>query len=426
MEDVRQVSHRNPMNSPIVITGAGVISPIGVGLAEFEAALYAGSSGFAPSQLLADAFPDPPIVAEICNFTPQPWLGNKGIRVLDRPARLLSVAAQMALSSSGLSGDNLPDAASEADPNLGLVCGTMFGGIHSITSFDWSGLEDGPTLVNPMDFPNTVINPAAGQTAIKFKLGGPNTTVCCGSASGLYALHYAAEFLRLGRARALLAGGVEELSEEAFLGFQKNGILSSTGIAPPFASSRDGALLGEGSTLLVLESADAAHSRAAQPWAEIAGFGCAQDAYSTRAYQPSAEGASAAIQMALDFAGIGQDKIACIIASASGSRPGDEMEWTALKNVFGSRLATIPVCAPKASLGESLGASGAVAALVGALALHKQCLPPTAAVSTDGADRLAGLCLAPRAQTLRGDYALINAFSCDGNNAALVLRRWSE
>jgi 3-oxoacyl-[acyl-carrier-protein] synthase II len=419
-------------DAQVVIAGAGVISPLGAGIADFERALYAGASGVRPSQLLAGAFTEAPAVAEVRDFTPQQWLGNKGIRVLDRTARLLCVAAQMALSESGLVADSLeasgvgsPPAGSnlEADPELGLVCGTMFGSIHSITSFDWSGLEDGPTLVNPMDFPNTVINSAAGQTAIKFKLGGINTTICCGLASGLYALGYAQDFLRMGRARALVAGGVEELSEESFLGFQKNGILSTSSQAQPFRPSRDGAILGEGACLLVLESADAAESRSAQPWAEIAGFGCSQDARSTRMFQTSAEGATAAIETAIQSARIKPSQIACVIAAASGSRAGDDMELKALTNVFGSRLAELPVYAPKAALGESLGASGAFAALVGAMALEKQCLPPTAGTDGEGTE---GLRLSSSAQAIHGDYALINAFGCDGNNAAMVLRRWTS
>jgi 3-oxoacyl-[acyl-carrier-protein] synthase II len=325
----------------------------------------------------------------------------------------------MALSAAGRGGGG----STEADPECGLVCGTMFGSIHSITSFDWSGLEDGPNLVNPMDFPNTVINSAAGQAAIKFKLGGVNSTICAAQASGLYALDYAAQFLRMGRARMLLAGGVEELSEEAYLGFRKNGLLSCSGAARPFQASRDGAVLGEGAALLVLESADAARERRAQPWAEIAGFGCAQDAHSISAFQIQADGATAAIQMALDSAGIQAGQVACIVAAASGGRPGDEMEARALKNVFGARLTGIPICAPEAALGESLGASGAMGALVAALALQKQCLPPTAGMNDAGVE---GLRIMARSQPIHGEYALIDAFSCDGNNASLVLRRWNE
>ena len=397
----------------IVITGAGVISSIGAGLPGFERALYAGTCGIGPSQFLGEGA----IAAEVRDFTPQQWLGNKGIRVLDRTARLLCVAAQMALA--GAEGIARVDSG-EADDETGLVCGTMLGSVHSITAFDWSGLEDGPNLVNPMDFPNTVINSAPGQAAIKFKLGGINSTLCAGGASGLHALHYASEFLRLGRAKMLLAGGVEELSQEAFLGFKKNGLLSVSGTASAFSRERDGTILGEGAVLFVLQSAEALRERGSQPWAEIAGFGCAHDGYSTHSYNPRAEGATAAVEMALEGAGIRAADVVCIIASASGSPSGDAMEAAALRNVFGERLAEIPCCAPKAALGDTLGAAGAMAALAGVLVLKNQCVPPTAGAPEKS---LEGVRISPRSQGITGEYALINAFSCDGNNAALVLRR---
>ncbi|OFV95822.1 MAG: hypothetical protein A3H28_13490 [Acidobacteria bacterium RIFCSPLOWO2_02_FULL_61_28] len=402
------------MSARIVITGAGAISSIGAGVEEFERALYAGESGVGPSQLFGDSS----VTAEVRNFSPQPWLGNKGIRVLDRVARLLSVAAHMALCGSGLARSE----AGGSDPELGLVCGTMLGSLHSITSFDWSGLEDGPNYVNPMDFPNTVINSAAGQAAIKFKLGGVNSTICGGGAAGLYALHYAAEFLRLGRARALLAGGAEELSEESYLGFRKTGNTSPSGCPRPFDPERDGVVLGEGAVLLTLESEETARARGAKPWAEISGFGCAQDAHSTRAFDVRGEGATSAIELALESAGIGPAEVSCIIAAASGSRAGDEMEARALQNVFGARLGEIPVCAPKAALGESLGAAGAFGALLGTMALTKQCLPPTPGVRAVAP----GIRLASQPQSFQGDVALVNAFSCDGNNAAMILRRWTD
>jgi 3-oxoacyl-[acyl-carrier-protein] synthase II len=403
------------MNPRIVITGAGVISSIGVGVAEFERALYAGESGVGPSQMFGDSAATASMSAEVRNFSPQPWLGNKGIRVLDRVARLLSVAAHMALCGSNLARAD----AGEADPELGIVWGTMLGSVHSIASFDWSGLVDGPNYVNPMDFPNTVINSAAGQAAIKFKLGGVNSTLCAGGASGLYALHYAAEFLRLGRARVLLAGGAEELSEESFLGFRKSGYASPSGCPRPFDPQRDGAVLGEGAVLLVLESEETARERGSLPWAEISGFGSAHDAHSTRAFLLRAEGATAAIQMAMEAAEIEPAQVACVISAGSGSPLGDEMESRALSNVFGARLEEIPVAAPKASVGETLGAAGAFGALLAVLALRRQSAPPTPGVRAAAS----GVRLANRAQQFHGDYALVNAFSCDGNNAALILRR---
>jgi 3-oxoacyl-[acyl-carrier-protein] synthase II len=403
------------MSTRIVITGAGVISSIGAGVDEFERAIYGGASGIGPSEL----FGDQTSAAEVRKFTPQQWLGNKGIRVLDRSARLLCVAAQMALCASRLlqQGET-----TEGDPELGLICGTMFGGLHSITSFDWSGLMDGPNYVNPMEFPNTVINSPAGQAAIKYKLRGINSTVCAGLASGLYALHCGAEFLRFGRARILLCGGVDEICEESILGFRKTDVTSPSGSLRPFSKGRDGTVLGEGSALLVLESSETAAARGASPWAEVSGFGCAHDAKDINAFQLRAGGATAAVEQALESAGIAPDEVGCIISGASGSRAGDEMEARALANIFKDRLGEIPVCAPKAALGEVMGVSGALCALVAAITLRKQTVPPTAGF----AESEYGLRLSGEPQPMGGVCALVNAFGCDGNNAAMVLRRWSQ
>jgi len=401
------------MSPRVVVTGAGVISPIGAGIDAFAAALWSGASGIAPSP----RFPGSTI-AEFGEFNPTPWLGNKGVRVLDRGTRLLCVAAQIALSTTGL----LQDASGDGDAELGLVCGTMFGGVHSIATFDWSGITEGPALVSPMEFPNTVINAPAGQAAIKHKLRGVNSTICAGLASGLYAIQYAAEFLRFGRARYLMAGGMEEVCDEAALGFRKLGIASPTGVARPFGTERDGTAAGEGSALWMLETEETARARGVTPWFEICGFGTAQDAREIMGYQAHGEGATAAIAQALEETGITPDDIGCIISGANGSRTGDAMEARALRNVFGARLETIPVSAPKAATGEAMGASGAFCAVAAGLALQRQEAPPTAGFTcTD-----AGLRLASRPQPFQGEYALIDAFSCDGNNAALVIRLWKN
>jgi 3-oxoacyl-[acyl-carrier-protein] synthase II len=391
------------MTPRVVVTGAGVISPLGAGIDCYGEALWKGVSSIAPSPRFPGA-----ITSELVDFNPTPWLGNKGVRVLDRGTRLLCVAAQMALTTTGL----LQDTAGEGDAELGLVSGTLFGGVHSIASFDWSGLTEGPSYVSPMDFPNTVINAPAGQAAIKHKLRGVNSTICAGLASGLYAIQYAAEFLRFGRARYLMAGGMEEVCDEAALGFVKLGLACPSGVARPFGTARDGTIAGEGAALWMLETEETAHARGAAPWFEICGFGSTHDL--------RAEGATAAIEQALEGTGIGPGDIAVIIAGANGSRTGDAIEARALCNVFGARLESIPVSAPKAATGETMGASGAFCAIAAGLALRKQEAPPTAGFTgTDFA-----LKLSAQPQPFNGEYALINAFSCDGNNAALVIRRW--
>jgi 3-oxoacyl-[acyl-carrier-protein] synthase II len=382
------------VSQKIVVTGVGVTSPLGMGVADFAAALWSGKSGIAPSP----RFPET-ITSEFGELNPAPWLGNKGVRVLDRGTRLLCIAAQMVLTETCLSQEK----SAEGDPDLGLVCGTMFGGVHSIATFDWSSIVEGPSLVSPMDFPNTVINAPAGQAAIKHKLRGVNSTVCAGLASGLYAINYAAEFLRFGRARWLMAGGMEEVCDEAALGFRKLGLVSASNSVEPFGDKRDGTAAGEGAALWMLETEETANAAGRKPMFEICGFG-------------SGHGSAAeVIAQALEETGINPDQIGCIVASANGSRAGDEAEAQGIRAVLGT---DIPVTAPKAAIGEVMGGSGAFAAVIAGLALERREAPPTANLHSTNT----GLKLSAQPQPFKGDYALVNAFSCEGNNASLVIR----
>jgi 3-oxoacyl-[acyl-carrier-protein] synthase II len=323
----------------------------------------------------------------------------------------------MALQDSDL----LLEEGGAKDPSIGLVCGTMFGSVHSIASFDWSSLEDGVKYVNPMLFPNTVINSPAGQAAIKHNLQGVNSTIAAGMTSGLYAIHYASEFIRLGRNKTLLAGGVEELCQESYLGLLKNGFLSPRSLLQPFGPQRDGTVQGEGTALWVLETEEGARQRGVKPLLEICGFGSAHDAHSVSAYQVRGQGAARAIESAIQAAGISIGDIGLIVANASGSRAADRMEANALGKVFGDHLEKIPVCAPKAAFGEALGASGALQAMVAAAALKRGEVPPTAGFSGTDTDLL----LSDGAQELSGAYVLINSFGCDGNNTALIVKSCS-
>ena len=247
-----------------------------------------------------------------------------------------------------------------------------------------------------------------------------NSTVCAGLASGLFAIDYAAEFLRFGRAKAVLAGGVEELCDESVRGFSKTGAISASGVARPFAPNRDGVVPGEGSALLMLEAEEAAAERGRVLWLEVLGFGCFQDAHSINGFDLRGEGAAEAMRQALENSGIAPEQVACIVSSASGSRVGDEMEARALDRVFGAHLAKIPVCAPKAAFGEAMGASGALCAVVAGLSLQRQMIPPTAGFAGDSPR----LRLSSASLPISGEYALVNAFGCEGNNASLVIRLW--
>ena len=207
------------MNKKIVITGIGVLSPIAIGREEFWAGLFQGKTGFRPVTLFDTSPFRVNIAGEIKDFDALSFLGKKGLRDLDRSTRLICSAAKLAIDDSRI------EITEDTTHSMGVSVGTTFGSLHSISQFDRSGLIEGPRAVNPSHFPNTVINSPASQVSIKFKIKGFNTTISTGFCASLDAVSYAADFIRLSRADVVLAGGVEELCEETFMGFHNLGCL---------------------------------------------------------------------------------------------------------------------------------------------------------------------------------------------------------
>ena len=210
---------------------------------------------------------------EIADFDPKEYLGKKGIRHIDRTSLLVSSAAKLAMEDANITHETY-----DAD-ELGIVIGSTYGSIDSISSFDLEGLQEGPTFVNPMDFPNTVLNAPASRVSIFCNATGLNSTISTGTASGLDAIIYASDFLRLGRGKAVLAGGVHGLTPDIFWGAYSSGILSGSSdgdveISAPFDKRRNGFVIGEASALLVIERLDDALERNAKIYAEIKGYGC--------------------------------------------------------------------------------------------------------------------------------------------------------
>src|SRR5205823_4016200 len=203
----------------VVITGLGVISPLGYSPARLHDSLCQGLSAIKPIQLFSTTGLGCPLGGEIADFDATKYLGQRNLRPLDRTSRLVASAAQLALADSGWSAEM------RNAQEVGLVLGTMFCSVHTISEFDRRALEAGPAYASPMDFSNTVINAAAGQTAIVHNLRGVNTTMSTGITSGLEAIAYAADHIRSGRAPALLAGGADELCFESFYGFDRAGLL---------------------------------------------------------------------------------------------------------------------------------------------------------------------------------------------------------
>jgi 3-oxoacyl-[acyl-carrier-protein] synthase II len=405
----------------VVITGAGVISPLGDSPAQMHAALLEGRRGSAASAL----FDTQGLVCHQCieiqAFSPEPYLGEKNFRPLDRTARLLACACQLALDDSGWSTERV------GAEEVGLVVGTMFCSLKTISDFDRRALREGPCYASPMDFANTVINAAAGQTAIWHNLRGINCTVSAGATSGLQALAHATELIRTGRAQALLAGGVDELCFESFYGFRTAGLLcgtaSDTAEYPiPFDVRRNGFALGEGAALLMLEDADSATARGARVLAEIKGHGSRYDCRRARDDEQATGTIARTMQLALHDAEMTPAELDCVSASANGSVRGDRREAQALKAIFQDCPDRVAVTAIKSMLGEALGGAGALQAAELVQAMHQQTLPGIPHLE-QVEDRFLRQTISPLGREMKLRNGLINSVGFDGHCCSLVLTR---
>lgn len=408
----------------VVITGAGVISSLGDTPVGMHAALCEGRDGISPVELFDTALLGCPLGGEIKGFDAQKYLGRRNLRPLDRTSRLVASAAQLALDDSGCTTEM------RAEHEVGLILGTMFCSVHTISEFDRRALQAGPAYASPMDFSNTVINAAAGQTAILHNLRGVNTTVSTGLTSGLQAIAYATELIRSGRAHALLAGGAEELCFESFYGFDRAGLLCRSngheGHYPiPFDARRNGSTLGEGAALLMLEDSESARERGARVLAEVSGCGCSYDCSRGRDESKSVESIERSMRLALFDAEMLPYQIECLSASANGSPCGDRHEARAIAGAFNCHTQRMPVTAIKAMLGETLGASGAMQAVDVLETMRDGVLPGIPRL--EGVEEDFTLALAGVAgQSVDVSIALLNSVGFDGHCCSLILTRREE
>ena len=415
------------MDRRVVITGTGMISALGDEPALVHAALCDGRTGIAPVRLFDTPGCRCKVGAEVVDFAPQEYLGEANMRPLDRTSRLVAAAAQRALGASGWS------TAMRAEQAVGMVLGTMFCSVHTISEFDRRGLTAGPDYVKPLDFANTVINAAAGQTAIWHDLRGINSTIATGVSSGLQAIGYAADLIRSGRAVALLAGGAEEMCYESYFGFDRAGLLcgsrSDVGngkreseFSVPFDARRNGFAVGEGAAFLMLEERQAAERRGAILLGEIRGHG--------RRFDPScgvdSTAAIGSIERAIDQAltesAIAADRVDAVSAGANGSVREDAHEAAAIAKVFADRAATLPVTANKALMGEALGASGGLQAVAAIESIRASALPGTCGLEQTEPGFPLGA-VGPDVREFEMHNVLLNSVGFDGNCCALVLAR---
>jgi len=404
-----------------VITGIGIVSPIGIGRDEYWHSLVQGKTGFSPVSLFDTSALNVHRAGEIGDFDPVPLLGKKGLRTLDRSTKLVSVAAKFSLDDAGL------EITEENTYSTGVSIGTTFGSLRSIAEFDRQGLVEGPRYVNPSHFPNTVINSPASQVSIRFKVKGFNTTISTGFCAGLDAISYAVDFIRLGRADVVLAGGVEELCEETFLGFYKLGCLSGMdGTEPlcrPFDARRNGAILSEGAAVLILEEENHARQRGRDIYATVAGCGNSFDTKAEMDFSHKGIGLQKAINLALKEAFLAPEQIEYIASCANSTRGLDRLETSAIKDVFGKYAYDIPVSSIKSMIGETFSASGALSLAASAGCLHRGIIPPT--VNYEENDPECDLdCVPNIARERMIQNALVLASDPYGHNTAMVVKRY--
>lgn len=417
----------------VVVTGAGVLSPLGYRREDLFGALLRGERGLRPVTVFETRRLELPRAGELNGDGPEQYLKGRSLRPLDRTGRLAAAAAELALEDSGYRRHHRPASGSAADESeggdsaplpAGLVLGTMFGSVRTISEFDRRALTAGPQYTKPFDFANSVINAAAGQAAIWHGLAGINETVAGGTTAGLGALAHAADLIRAGRAEALLAGGAEELSFEACWGFARAGLLTQDpeddASATPFHARRHGFLPGEGGALLMLEERGSAEARAADVLGRLAGSGSSFDPSRGSDPESSAAAVRRAVEAALEDAGLEPADVDVLSTSASGSRQVDVCEAQGLAAALGERAAELPVTAVKGALGESLGASAAFQTLVLLEALAAGELPGIPGL--DEPEPNLPLTVGPGNR--KGDFrcGLVSSLSWDGHAGALVVK----
>ncbi len=405
----------------IVITGLGVIAPNGIGKEQFWQALKEGQSGIKPISRFDTSGFKSKLAGEIYGFKPTYFLGSKGLRNLDRTTRLLCSAAKLAIDDAGFNINN------KNTDDIGVCTGTTLSSLWNFSEFDKELIKDGPLFTDVALFPGTVMNAASSQVSIRFNIQGFNTTISTGYSSSIDALRYAIDFIRMGRVKAVLVGGVESLSLANFIGFYKLGFsagIKGEELSCPFDKRRNGIILSEGASVIVIEDEEYARQRNANIYAEVNGVGNFFDAFRMGKYDPEANGLKNSIKDAIRSSELGVDEIDYISASANSVPEQDKLETQVIKSVFGRYAYNIPVSSIKSMIGETFSAGGLfqISASIGSM--YSGFIPPT--INYQYADSDCDLdYVANKSRIARIRNVLINNFGPGGSNAAFILSKWN-
>jgi 3-oxoacyl-[acyl-carrier-protein] synthase II len=408
-----------------VVTGLGMVSPIGNSVVDAWAALLAGRTGAAPiSRFDADSFPVR-FASEVKDFDVLEFVDSKAARRMDRCTHLLLGAARQAERDSDLE-------LAAVGERVGTAIGTAFGGVESFEQTVLQLAGRGPERVSPFSIVQTLPNLAAGWVSIELGTRGPLLSESSACAASNMAIGDALDAIRLGRAEVMVCGGTEApVTPASVAGFAAMRALSRRNDDPgsasrPFDAERDGFVLGEAAAVLVLEELERARARGARVYAELAGYGVSSDANHVSDPDPVGANAARAVQMALADANIEPEQVGYVNAHGTSTPAGDAAETRVLKLVFGDALPGRPlISSTKGATGHALGAAGAVEAVFTVLALHHGVLPPT--INQAVPDPECDLdYLANAARVEQVEAALSNSFGFGGHNSVLAFRRWVD
>ncbi len=409
------------MKKRVVVTGMGIISPLGIGVEENWSAIINGKSGIGPiTRFDTESFPVK-FAGEVAGFDAERYMGHKEVKKMDRFIHFAVAASDYALKDSGY------EITEKNAERVGVQVGVGLGGLPAIEKYHNLYKERGVRKISPFFIPMVIANLASGQVSIHSGAKGPNTCVVTACATGTHSIGDAARLIQYGDADVMIAGGTESVITPLCVGgFHAAKALSTRnedpeGASRPFDKDRDGFVIGEGCGVVVLEEYEAAKKRGAKVYGEIIGYALNGDAYHITSTSPNGEGAARCMKLALKNAGINNNEVQYI--NAHGTSTGaDSTESQSIKSAFGHNAYDLSISSTKSMTGHLLGAAGGVEAIYTLLAISRGILPPTINYNTP--DPECDLDYTPnQARELNITTAISNSFGFGGTNAVLVFKR---
>jgi len=411
---------RNGQRRRVVVTGLGMITPLGSSVEKTWEGIRAGRSGIGPITRFDTTGLETTIAGEVRDFEPTDYMDRKEVRRADRFAQMAVGAAGQALRAAKL------DVTAESAPRIGVAFGSGIGGVSTVVENVLSHAKD-PRKVSPFMIPMMIVDMAAGEIAMKYGVKGPNMGHVSACASSAHSIGEASDIIRRGQADVMLAGGSEAgLIKIAIAAFNQARALSTRNDAPqrasrPFDRDRDGFVFSEASGCLVLEGLDHAKARGAPILAEILGYGATADAHHVTAPAEGGEGIVRAMRMAIADAGVALTDVGYLNAHGTSTQANDGAETAAIRTVFGKHAYALAVSSTKSMTGHTLGAAGAIEAIFCVLGMRDGLLPPT--INQENRDPACDLDYVPNvARKANVQLAMSNSMGFGGHNASLLIR----